>query len=55
MERMHEMMGLVRENMHKAQQSQKQHYDWGGHEWKTEVGGEVLVLLLDPRNHLKFE
>lgn len=42
-----EMMELVRENRHKAQQRQKCHYDRGANEWKIEVDhDEVLFLFI---------
>ena len=54
-ERMHEVTGLVRENLQKAQQRQKRHYDRGAQEQKIAVGDEVLVLLPHPQNQLKLE
>ena len=54
-ERMREVTGLVRENLQKAQQRQKRHYDRGAQEQKIAVGDEVLVLLPHPQNRLKLE
>ena len=54
-DKLQEMMGLVRVNMEKAQQRQKQAYDQRARPRSLAAGEQVLVLLPNPHHSLKLE